>query len=459
MLWFFRQKLKSRNVATRRKAAHDICRKPLPDANSVEALLTALKDADAEVRTVAMTGIGKSDDPRRGDAIRRCLNDADPSVRNAAILAAKRLKDPNLNTPLAGVLLDADYAVRASAAIALEALGWHPETPAQEIQIHIARGQLHRAAAFGDKAIASLEQVLNSGPVSLRAKAVDALSRIDDEKILKPLLASLKSADTPVVVAAADAIGKIGNPDLGESLVPLLKHKEPLPRTTAADALGKLGLVKHADAIAALLKDSHWDTRRAAADSLAKLKSPRAVPALAEALKDADGDVREACAMAIGAIRDRSGIPPLVLALGDSASSVRRIAAAALSRIDEAWSASPEAAPALEQLKTIEAAKPAGIRTGSTGQGLRKHSESGLTTSPASAVDPEKNIKHAVSLFTAVLNDPDRDLRQAAVESLARIGGQRAEAVLSRALRDADAGVQRAAELALKQFAKPASAA
>jgi len=460
MLWLTKQQLKFGNVAARRRLIHALCHKPVADPQVVKVLLDLLNDSDAEVRCVAMTAIGKSDDARRAEAVRRALADSDGSVRNAAILAAKRLKDESLAINLVPILQDADFGLRASAALVLEALGWRPASPAEEIRLLIARGQLQRAAVLGPTAIPALEAILNSGPVGLRPKAVDALGRIDDKTVLKPILAALRSAETAVAVAAVDAIGKIGNPEFADALVPLLKHKEALVRTNAVDALGRLGAARHAEAMVALLKDAHWDTRRTTADALAKLKEPKVVPALAAALADADSDVREACALALGALRDRSAIAALVLALQDSTSSVRRIVAAALARVDEDWSSSPEAQPALEQLKALETSRPTGIRSVSaSGLGLRGTGEPVTTAVRSTVPDPEKNHRHAVNLFAGILTDADRDLRQAAVEALARLGGQRAEAALTRALRDADAGVQLAAELSLKQFDRKPSPA
>lgn len=453
MLWFSKQLLRSGNATTRRKAIHALCRRPMLDANVVTVLLEALGDADPEVRCVAMTALGKTDDPRRVEAIRRLLSDPDSSVRNAAIIASKRVKDPGLASALAVILQDPDFALRGSVALALEALNWRPTNDTEEIRLLIARGQLQRAAGFGVAAIAPLEQVLSSGPAALRPKAVDALSRIDDPKVLKSITAALRSSETPVAVAAADVLGKLGDAAHMDLLAPLLKHTEPLVRTTAVDALAKLGATKHAAAMAALLKDSHWDTRRTTADALGKLRDPKTVPALAEGLKDVDGDVREACAMALGALRHRSAIAPLVLALNDAASNVRRIAAAALSRIDEDWSSSPEAQPALAQLKAADAAKPAGIRIAGGGHGLRSAKDA-VGVGPVTN-DAEKNLRHAVNLFAALTTDRDRDLRQAAVEALGRLGGQRAEAALTRALRDADVAVQAAAELALRNLPRP----
>lgn len=453
MHWFTKQLLKSRSVAARRRAVHELCGKLLTDPRAADLMLTYLEDRDAEVRCVALTAIGKSDDPRRAEAIRQTLTDADPSVRNAAILAAKRVRDEAVTAGVANLLKDPDQGVRGSAALMLETLGWRPANSAEELGWYIARGQLQRAATLGSAAIEPLELILNSGPVALRAKAVDALGRIDDERVLKPILAALDSSETQVCVAAADVICKIGNPDLADALVPLLKHQEQVVRTTAVDTLGKLGAKKHWKAIADVLKDTHWDARRAAADALARFRLPETAPALADALSDADSDVRESCALALAALRERCAIAPLVLALKDPVSSVRRIVAGALARIDADWSSAPEAQPALAQFKAAEASRLIGPRrrTGAGNAGQRSVSDSG-NPATAAVAEPDNTEKHAVTLFMAVLNDSDRDLRQAAVEALARLGGQRAEAALNRAVRDADAGVQLAAERALKNF-------
>src|SRR5262245_51584000 len=177
MLWLTKQQLKFANVAARRRMVNSLSQKPVTDPQVVEVLLDLLADADAEVRCVALTAIGKSEDKRRMEAVRQGLADADPSVRNAAILAAKRLKDESVTTSLVGILHDSDFGLRGSAAMVLEAMGWRPASPAEEISLHIARGQLQRAASLGVPAIAPLESLLNGGPVNLRPKAVDALSR------------------------------------------------------------------------------------------------------------------------------------------------------------------------------------------------------------------------------------------------------------------------------------------
>jgi len=201
-----------------------------------------------------------------------------------------------------------------------------------------------------------------------------------------------------------------------------------------------------------------WDVRRAAVETLGRLKDDRAVDALKGTLNDKDADVREATAMALGGLSDRRAIGSLVLALKDSTSGVRRIAAAALSRIDENWSTSPEARAAVEELKPALYDRDPEVRH-FVGQllvslgAVEPEATPEPTEGDMSATTQEKRRKLAVSLFLAILCDPDRDLRQAAAEALGRLGERRAESALARTLRDPDATVRSAAERALQALA------
>jgi len=149
-----------------------------------------------------------------------------------------------------------------------------------------------------------------------------------------------------------------------------------------------------------------------------------------------------------------------VLALKDATSSVRRIAAGALSRIDENWSASPEARTAVEELKSALYDRDPDVRH-FVGQLLVSLGavEPEVSAEPAagevSASAVEKRRKLAVSLFLAILCDRDRDFRQAAAEALGRLSERRAGSALVRALRDPDLGVRSAAERALQVLGDP----
>lgn len=452
MLWFTRHQLKSKNLDARRKAVEELCQSAAADSRAVQTLIGVMGDSDAEIRRMAITAIGKSEYERRAEPVRKALGDADPGVKKAAILAVKRLKDDSLLKLLPPLLLHTDFGVRGAAAHVLDNFKWTPPDEAQELAFVIAKGQLLRAASFGRKAVGPLEHILNTGPYHARVAAVDALSRIGDPRVLKLVRGALKSSDAAVCVAAVYALGKMGQADAWEGIAAVSQHQDARLRTAAAETLGKLGVAKAAEPLRKLLKDSHWDVRRATAEALGRLKDAKAISPLTERLKDDDADVREAAAIALGALGDRSAIGPLVMTLKDSTSSVRRIAAAALARLDEDWSSSEEAQKAVEQLKAAINGSDPEIRSSisrllaSLGASKDASAEWDTKFTPS-----DKRQKLAISLLATVLEDLDRDLRRAAAEALGRLGGQRAEAALTRALSDSDPGVQEAVQLSLRK--------
>jgi HEAT repeat protein len=250
----------------------------------------------------------------------------------------------------------------------------------------------------------------------------------------------------------------VGGSEVTAPILSMLHHKHGHVRLSAIEALGTLGIASAVEPLRSLLSDPLWDVRRAAAETLGRLKDTRGIEALTRTLSDGDADVREAAAIALGNLGERSAIRPLVLALKDSTSGVRRIAAAALSRIDENWSSSPEARAAAEELKSALYDRDSDVRH-FVGQLLVGLGTVEPEAAPApggaqvSAASMEKRRNLAVSLFLAILCDADRDLRQAAAESLGRLGERRAEPDLIRAMRDPDPDVRSAAEQALQAVA------
>src|ERR1044071_3435408 len=127
MLWLTRHQLKSKNTAARRKATAELCRNAATDSRVINPLIGQLSDRDPEIRRMAMAAIGKSEDERRPELIRRGLADADPSVKRAAISAIKRVKGDEFVTLLSPLIEHADFGVRAAAAEMLDSLKWKPK--------------------------------------------------------------------------------------------------------------------------------------------------------------------------------------------------------------------------------------------------------------------------------------------------------------------------------------------
>ena len=454
MLWLKSRQFGSKDAAVRRKAMQQLCDAPTPRA--LDILRNALDDEDDEVRRLAVVALSKLEDEQRLDPLLAALRDRHPEVLKVAISAVKRFNQDRVVVALTPLVSNSDAGVRGHAVQVLDGMGWRPANRDEEIWQAVARGQLTRAAEYGIAALAPLECVLVGGPYNLRVPAVQAIATIDDKRAVRPLMTALKSPDPAVCGAAVEALSNMGDPQIVPALTGVLRHADAQARVVAAEALGRMGATAASEPLRLLLRDTAWDVRRAAAEALGRMRDGDAVDALARVLSDPDQDVREAAALALGNLHDRRAIAPLVKALKDASTGVRRIAAAALTRIDEAWNSSEEARAAAEELKTGMLDKDPDVRylvskvLASLGQAATEDTEIISSEAHLSVSAAEKRRKLAVSLFVATLCDEDRDLRQAAAEALGRLGDERAQTALSRAMSDPNAGVRAAAEQALE---------
>jgi HEAT repeat protein len=454
MLWLTLRQLKSKQAPARRRAAEELCQSPDPKA--FDAMVAALADPDDEVRRFIVTALSKLEDDRRIEALITALRDRDAEVLKSAMTGLKNSPNESIVPAMIPLMRHTDPGVRGYAATLLYARGWRPEEKGEQINYQIARGQLAKAAQHGSAAIQSIESVIQTGAYNQRIAAVEALGKIDDKRVIKPLLAALRSNDPAVCAAAIGALGQSGDAQICDTIIGMLRHNDGHVRTVTVEALAKLGGNRVVETLKPMLRDPVWDVRRATASALGKIKDPRAVDALTEVLRDDDADVRETTAIALGSLKDRRAIGALVKALADSTSGVRRIAAAALSRIDEDWSSTPEAQTAVQELKSSLQEQDSETRyTVSkllTSLGVHTPETDVLLPNETPSSTPEKRRKLAASLLLATLCDNDAILRQAAVESLGHLGEQRAEPALQRALRDIDVGVRLAAERALLEL-------
>ena len=261
-----------------------------------------------------------------------------------------------------------------------------------------------------------------------------------------------------VCIAATDALGKVGGSEAVAALICCLRSNLTQVRAEAARGLGNLVAAEASLPVAQLLKDKEWEVRREAAAALGKLHNPETLEPLSKAIDDADADVREAAAISLGKLGDRRAVGPLVMALKDEVAGVRRIAAASLARIDPDWVSLPETRAATEKLKiAIQDAEPAIrffvaqllVNLGEMSpEALLGFSPEDQLASPAI-----KRRRMATNLLIALLEDRDRDVRQAAAEALGQLGGERAKQALTRAGSDPDGDVAAATQMALQAIA------
>lgn len=454
MLWLTTHQLKNGSAKARIKAVKELWREPNPRAVGVLAS-AVVSDPDAEVRQIAASALGRVQSADRIEPLLKALLDREAEVIRSAVLGLRRVNDERVLDALIPLLKHSDFSVRTSAAQAIDTLRWAPQDKNQRIWFCVAKGWYERTAALGADAVPALQLTIETSPVSSAVRAVEALGTIPDPRVPELLCKALHSPEPAVCIAATEALGKVGGTEAVQALIPCLRNNHTQIRAESARALGILGAVEATPPICKLLEDKEWEVRREAATALGRLNNAQCFEPLAKVLDDTDADVREAAALALSKTGDRRAVPPLVLALKDEVAGVRRIAAAGLSRIDPDWVSLPETRSAAEKLKVaIQDADPAVrffvaqllVNLGEMSpEALLGFSPEDQLASPAI-----KRKRMGTNLFIALLEDRDRDIRQAAAQALGYLGGERARQALIRAGNDPDGDVAAATQMALQ---------
>jgi beta-lactamase regulating signal transducer with metallopeptidase domain/vesicle coat complex subunit len=216
------------------------------DAAVVDALLTALGDADEDVRAQAAATLGDLHAPGAAPALLRALGDAQPAVRQQAARSLGELRTAEAVEPLVRLAGDAD--------------------------------------------------------VDVRGTAIMALGEIADPRAAPAVSRALADADADVRAAAARALGEMRHaPDAG-AIAAALRDSDPGVRRAAAHALGEIGERAHVPALIDAARDKEAEVRRDALHALGEIGDRRALAAVTAAMKDVEAEVRRAAIRALGAI-------------------------------------------------------------------------------------------------------------------------------------------------------------
>ena len=172
---------------------------------------------------------------------------------------------------------------------------------------------------------------LRSLDETTRRLAAEDLGDCGDGAAVEPLVGALSDPSPAVREAALDSLTRIGGEPVVRAVLPALRSEHVPLRNAACCLLGQLGqaAVEH---LSALLADGDKDVRLFAIDTLANIGSGSAEAALIRALEESDVNVAAAAAAALGEIGADSAVGPLTAALG-SDSWVRCAAAKSLGQI------------------------------------------------------------------------------------------------------------------------------
>lgn len=298
--------LRDRDVATRLSAVTALSQHDRRAAPS-KLLLEAVKDSSPEIRGAVISGLNPSRaglDPWVPVLLRLAEHDPDSAVRDQCIRALGLFGPPAI-TPavvpdLIGSVKSPDVQLRQQAITILGKLGPNAGAAIPELlsaltepvapfdagsAAAVALGQIGPKSAAEKKIIASLTDVVRSGPVSRRGSAAGALGEFgpmaeDAVPVLIELLHEAMPDDSFYRAWwAARALGRIApSTRFAEKAVTALRvaldAQPPSVRASAVEALSCFGAEASAaiPRISALKEDRDRDVRDAAAKALRILK-------------------------------------------------------------------------------------------------------------------------------------------------------------------------------------------
>lgn len=452
MRWWNLQLLKARSAGSRIVAVQKLAAEAHPD--SVQPLISALSDSDPGVRTAAATGLSRFPGGATAvAAMSRLAVEPEPIVRRCLVRTLQELREPSTVPALVERLSDSSGEVSWQAAQALRLAAWEPANDTERAAWHLAVSQFDSAVVFGTAAVEPLVKLLQSTAFHRCIRAVEALAKVGGGQAVKPLLEALDHSDFTVRSTAATALGEVGDARAVDPLIRALRDAHHQVCLAAAASLSKMGDQRAVPPLIEQIEHRAPDVRTAVVEALGRLRDSRAVEPLVERLRDDDPDVREASALALGTIGDVAAIEPLVSLMVDAQATIRQAAAAALRRIEPYWERSEAALRAIPAIQASLKNREYWVRHSAADLlkklGLSQHEETTLVTDTDGA---RRKRQAAHTLLLAMLEDKDREFRQAAAEALGRIGVAECIPALVRRLADPDRWVRLAVARALEAF-------
>ncbi len=412
----------------------------MKDSRTVPTLIGLLDDPDENVRVAAAEALGKIKDRRAVDALVSCLTRPDQSWLDYAAaealgeigddralgplltaLGRSSLREPvleslgkigNLNTlaPLIAGLADTLRIVREVSVVALATIV-RKSGP-------VEKGKIVQAVKkdISGRAVDFLEELLITSGGELQKAAVSVLGWAVSERSIQKLLSLLREEDLeePVVQALRNLDGcRV------RLLLDYLTDSNALVRRVVARVLGEIGSSEAEAPLIGLLADENGHVRSNAAEALGRLRSRNAVKPLLALLEDEYESVHESAIRALANIGDESVLDGLVKDFTARDAAMRRNIALLLGKF-----ATERAADALVFALKDEESE------------VRKAVVQALGGLPAAK---------AVRPLLLAITDDDPEVRMLAVDALGKTNGPQVQETLIPLLEDEDLWVRAAA--------------
>jgi HEAT repeat protein len=281
-------------------------------------------------------------------------------------------------------------------------------------QLHAEEVETRKAAVIalgrigGSRAVPALVQALDDDELTI--VVAGALGKIGDRRAFNALLELIGHTDAAVRQAVISAINSLGHPEMADRALRLLDDSNPHVRESAVKIAGYFGYAECTDLLLERCSDEEESVRRAAIEHIPYLEDERVIPTLVDALETGTPRMRAAAANAFAHVESDAAMPHLLGALKDADSWVRYFATRSIGK--HRYGESVDALTALAQADDASHVRIA-------------------------AVDSLGKIggPHAIAVLASISESSDLDLARAALKSLGQINHPDAMPPLLEALR------------------------
>jgi HEAT repeat protein len=236
-----------------------------------------------------------------------------------------------------------------------------------------------------------------------------SLTLTERQTIWDTFCRTLTNDPNPAVRAkAATAIGKLHEPKFSPTLLTALTDESPLVRQAIIQSLGQIGATAAIPELITALTDPNPEVSSAAALALGQLKADQAIPTLLQILTASTAIVRSSAAQALGQIGSPLAVPPLLTAIQKATDPTE------MNSLIEALTSIATLAP-----KAIGLNHPASIELiQSTAKNLINHSTDSQLRQSAIILLGRTALADSIPDLITLLQDPDLNVVQAAIEAL-----------------------------------------
>jgi HEAT repeat protein len=248
-------------------------KKPLPQDELVDEVSEAITaEADEETTDIVASAETEEGTEQEEELVEEqvkdeidiqidLLNDSEWMVRREAVITLGEMGDERCVEPLVRCLRDGDWQVRDAAVEAIAMIG----SPAVDLLLRYIRDY------------------------DARKSVIKVLGKINDERVLDPLISMLHNDEFKD--DATWALAELGQPAVGR-LLECLKNQDEVIRKQAILALGEIKDSSSVDLLIERLQDPDWFIRLSSAAALEKIGDPRGREAIKPLAKDPDLVVR-----------------------------------------------------------------------------------------------------------------------------------------------------------------------